>query len=320
MIRVALCLAALAGLGPAAAKVAEAYHLIPGSYVANRGPDGNSIFLDAPKGLILIDTGRHPEHRDKLLAYAKSRGRPIAAIINTHWHYDHTTGNGEILAVYPAAEVVASNAVDGPMYADFMAQSRAGTKAYVASGKATPSQMLEIERALKLMDDPSALRSNKPVVRSGMREIAGRKLDLRLESFAVTEGDVWVYDPKTKTAFVGDLVVAPMPFMDSACPEGWAEALRRISATPWRTLVPGHGEPMNRVQFDAWHQAFTRFTDCGRSEAAISECAAGWVRDAAQFIPEGDEARMLETAEYYAQLRYRLPKEKGRFCPKPPPV
>ena len=25
-----------------------------------KGPDGNSIFLDAPQGLILVDTGRHP--------------------------------------------------------------------------------------------------------------------------------------------------------------------------------------------------------------------------------------------------------------------
>ena len=47
---------------------APGWHLVPGSLEPNRGPDGNSVFLDAPAGLILIDTGRHPAHRDRLLA------------------------------------------------------------------------------------------------------------------------------------------------------------------------------------------------------------------------------------------------------------
>ena len=29
------------------------------------GPDGNSVFLGTDAGLILVDTGRHPAHRDK---------------------------------------------------------------------------------------------------------------------------------------------------------------------------------------------------------------------------------------------------------------
>ena len=38
------------------------YHLIPGSVPLDKGPDGNSIVLDAPDGLIVVDTGRHPAH------------------------------------------------------------------------------------------------------------------------------------------------------------------------------------------------------------------------------------------------------------------
>ena len=44
------------------------WHLVPGSFAPGRGPDGNSVFLEAPEGLILVDTGRHPAHREKLLA------------------------------------------------------------------------------------------------------------------------------------------------------------------------------------------------------------------------------------------------------------
>src|SRR5688572_10730998 len=94
----------LAACVTAPANEPAGYHLIPGSFEPNRGPDGNSIFLDAPAGLILVDTGRHPAHRDRLLAYARERGRPIVAILNTHWHLDHSTGNGDIRAAYPEAE------------------------------------------------------------------------------------------------------------------------------------------------------------------------------------------------------------------------
>ena len=100
----ALLVAAVLLTGAAAPeiKLVEAdYHLVPGSVPLDKGPDGNSILLDAPKGLILVDTGRHPEHAEKLLAYAKERGQPIAAIVNTHWHLDHTTGNLDIRQAFP---------------------------------------------------------------------------------------------------------------------------------------------------------------------------------------------------------------------------
>src|SRR5690349_17824420 len=91
------------------------WHHVPGSFEPGRQPDGNSVFIEAPDGLILIDTGRHPEHQEKLLAYARSRGKPVAAIVNTHWHLDHVGGNAEIRAAYPKAPVYGSMAVEGAL-------------------------------------------------------------------------------------------------------------------------------------------------------------------------------------------------------------
>ena len=53
-----------------AADAASPYHLIPGAVPLDSGPDGNTIVLDAPKGLIVFDTGRHPEHAQAILDYA----------------------------------------------------------------------------------------------------------------------------------------------------------------------------------------------------------------------------------------------------------
>ena len=73
-MRTFIILAALLCLG-ARTPAAPAWHLIPGQVdpAGLKGPDGNSVFLDAPEGLILVDTGRHPEHSAALLAYARAR-------------------------------------------------------------------------------------------------------------------------------------------------------------------------------------------------------------------------------------------------------
>src|SRR4029450_4391239 len=99
------------------------FYLIPGSGPMGKGPDGNSIFLDAPKGLILVDTGRHPEHAEKLLAYARARGKPIAGIVHTHWHLEHTAGMYDIRRASPRAQVYATAAIEGPLKG-FLARGR----------------------------------------------------------------------------------------------------------------------------------------------------------------------------------------------------
>src|SRR4051812_555237 len=106
-----------------AASAAEPFHLIPGRVPADKGPDGNTIVLDAPRGLIVFDTGRHPEHAQAILNYAKARHRPIAAIINSHWHLDHTTGNWDIRQAFPRVDIYASNALEGAL-ATFLKQGR----------------------------------------------------------------------------------------------------------------------------------------------------------------------------------------------------
>jgi len=56
-----LVVVALLGSGGDARDAKPTYHLISGSVPADKGPDGNSVFLNAPDGLVLVDTGRHPE-------------------------------------------------------------------------------------------------------------------------------------------------------------------------------------------------------------------------------------------------------------------
>jgi glyoxylase-like metal-dependent hydrolase (beta-lactamase superfamily II) len=306
-------------LGFAACAAARApapapYHLIPGQFGPNSSPDGNSVLLDAPEGLILVDTGRHAEHTQRLIDYAHARGRPIVAVFNTHWHLDHSSGNGLVRAAFPHAEIYASNAVDGAL-ATFLRESREDAERRLAAGQLPAAQQDEVRHFLATMDHAEALRPTRPVTRSGMQRIGGRPLRVNLAPFAATEGDVWLYDPAARLLVAGDLVVTEVPFMDTACAEGWRRALDLIAATPFRVLIPGHGDPMTHAQFLAWRTAFDNLLDCGASDRPRAICVAGWRRDAAIFMRPGRERLVDGMVGYYLDSRLRAaPEERQHYC------
>ena len=311
-----LVVAMLAGSSGSRAEDARlAYRLVPGSVPLDwRGPDGNSIFLGAPDGLILVDTGRHPAHAEKLLAYARQRGRPIAAIVNTHWHLDHTTGNLDVRQAYPQAHVYATTAIEGAL-TGFLGRNREQADKRLADAKVPAQQKAQILRGRYRIDHPDTLRPTIPILKSGKMTIAGRKFDVRVAPFAATEADLWLYVPDERLAIVGDLVVDIVPFMDTACPDGWKKALEDVAATPLVTLIPGHGAPMDRAQFLQWKGAFNRFVDCGRSARPKDECVAGWKRDAAPFIDAEHATYVTEAAAYYLDTRLRSsPAERQKYC------
>ena len=296
------------------AEEAPPYHLIPGAVPLDKGPDGNSIILDAPDGLIVIDTGRHPEHSAKILAEARKRGRPVAAIANTHWHLDHTTGNLDIRQVYPRASVYGTNAVDGAL-ATYLKQGRDRADATLADPKTSPLDRAQILRGRYRVDHPETLRPTQPVLRSARMRIAGRDLDVHVAPFAATEADLWLYDRKEKLAIVGDLVVDIVPFMDTACPDGWLRALEEIERTPVVVLIPGHGAAMSRAEFSEWKRAFTELVACGRSQADKSDCVADWEKGAARFIDDAHRGYVRQAADHYITTRFRSSaKEQQRYC------
>ncbi|HJU26052.1 MAG TPA: MBL fold metallo-hydrolase [Rhodanobacteraceae bacterium] len=304
--------ALLACFGQARAAPQPRYTLIPGSLRAGSEPDGNSVILDAPEGLIVVDTGRHPQHQEKILAFARDSKKPIVAIINSHWHLDHTGGNATLLKAYPGAQVYASTAIDGALKG-FFPRSKQDGEQYLASGKATPGQAADIRLDIARIDEPAALRPTRPITASGTVTIAGLPLDVHLARFAATEGDVWVRDGDLVIA--GDLVVAMVPFLDTACPEGWRRALDGIAAIRFETLIPGHGEPMTRPQFLDWRRAYDNLLDCSASPRSRQSCIDGWMKDAAAFIPQPDRERAAGMVGYYIDSRLRAADgERGRYC------
>jgi glyoxylase-like metal-dependent hydrolase (beta-lactamase superfamily II) len=309
-----LILASVATGAAAAPNLPAGYHLIPGAVPLDSGPDGNTIVIDAPKGLIVMDTGRHPEHAQAILDYAKQRGKPIAAIVNSHWHLDHTTGNWDLRQAYPHVQVYASNALKGALVT-FLADGKANAQKQLADPKTPPAVRDQIVRGRAVLDHPERIEPSRIVSKSGRMAIAGRPLDVHLAKFAASEGDVWIYDRKTRVAIVGDLVVDIVPFMDTACADGWSKALAEVAKLPFTALIPGHGPVMTRADFSAWRTAYDNFVNCGHSAVDKKQCVDGWSHDAARFIDAEHKDYAREAADYYLSTRLRSsPEEQQRYC------
>lgn len=310
-----LSLASCASAGGPAAPGLAPVKIIPGYFGEARAPDGNSIVFEGRDGLVVVDTGRHLDHQEKILAFARERGKPIAAIVNTHWHLDHSGGNAEIRAVHPNARLYTGNAVAGALEG-FLARSLERARARLADPKTPEEQKAELRLGIDAMEDRRNLLPDRPVTGPAVLDPGGRRLELHLAGRpAATEGDVWIYDPATRTAVVGDLVVVPAPFFDTGCAQGWKAALAEIARAPFTTLIPGHGPSMTRPQFASYRRAFDRLADCADGSAAAQVCIDGWLADAAGFLPtEEDRKGARELLEHYFAQILRSPEKKAELC------
>jgi glyoxylase-like metal-dependent hydrolase (beta-lactamase superfamily II) len=301
VVVVMFALSQAAPSAPVAREVARDTYLLPGAVPADRGPDGNTVIYVAPAGLIVVDTGRHPWHSDGILNFARERKHSVAVIVNTHWHLDHSSGNGRIKAAHPAAKVYTTTAVNRALApGGFLARNYDAARAKPPVPNASPTRQEETKLFLSTMENADLLRPDVRIDRSQTLDLAGRKLSVRVAANAVTDADVWLYDEATSVAVIGDLVTFPAPFFESACPARWEAALDDVWATPFRVAVPGHGAPMTREQFDSYRGAFKRFRACVGSDNPPETCATGWTRDVASFLDGAAAQReATEYANYY---------------------
>jgi len=274
---------------------------VPGSFAPGHQPDGNSVIFQGPNGVVLVDTGRHKDHVAAIEQALAERNGRLVAIVNTHWHLDHVSGNLALKAAHPGVRVYASNAIDGAL-TGFLADSAKSARAYLATEKVGPDQRAEIEGDLATFDRGTELKPDVVIGRSQEFRLAGRRLRVELARPAATAGDVWLYDPATRVVVAGDLVTLPAPFLDTACPEGWQHALDSVAATPFVTLIPGHGAPMTRGGFDAYRTAFAGFVGCAAGKDSPETCADRWVAATASLITPADAPAGRRMAIYYVGL------------------
>lgn len=303
-----LCSFALAAPTP----VDRDTYLIPGAFPKDQQPDGNSIVLTAPQGLIVVDTGRHTSHTQQIVDFAHAQNRPIVAIINTHWHLDHVGGNVMLREQYPGVRVYASDALQGALQG-FLKSYREQLEQAISQAK-EGQDVSAWRNEVRLIDSGAKLAPDHTIENTSTLAIAGRSLTLHLERGAATAGDVWVEDPQTHIVLSGDLVTLPVPFLDTACPERWDASLKRIADVSFTTLIPGHGRPMNPQDFANYRKAYSALLSCAASTQPAQACAQQWIDNTGALLEADDRTRVAPMLDYYMQAVLRAKSPRPPYC------
>ena len=295
-------------------EVAPGVRLLAGVFAPGSQPDGNTVFLEAPQGLVVVDTGRHLAHVQRIAEFATAAKQPLVMIVNTHWHLDHVGGNAALRAAFPGVRVLASDAIKEAR-TGFLANYR--TQLEDRLNTASDAKAREILAAeIGLIDEGAKLEPDEVVREAGRRSLGGLDVEIGLERHAVTAADVWLFEPKSRTLVAGDLVTLPAPFLDTACPARWREALDRLTAVDFTRLVPGHGQPMSRAGFVTYRNAFANLLACGGSDRSKEACITGWLKDVATLVPEKEEAFTRSLMDYYVGVLRGDPAQIARRCGK----
>ena len=292
--------------------------LLPGSFVPGSQPDGNTVLIRAPGGLIVVDTGRHADHTRAILDLASGWKQPVAVVVNTHWHLDHVAGNPAVRRAHPGLEVVGSDAIEGALKG-FLAEYRRQL-ASMLEKPGDPAGRRRWSDEIARIDAGRALEPDRKIRGTAILTLAGRSVEIGFAPAAVTGGDVWLFDVESGVLAAGDLVTLPAPLLDTACPSGWKAALARLAERPFRILVPGHGRPMERAAFERWRAGFERLLSCAATDARASACIDGWVADLGPVLPEGERPFARELLGYYVpEVLRAAPAKVARRCEGPAP-
>ncbi|MFM0140196.1 quinoprotein relay system zinc metallohydrolase 2 [Caballeronia grimmiae] len=230
----ALVFLALCGLMNAHAASAFAVQQIaPGNYVhrghddvatpANGGDIANVGFIVGARCVAVIDTGGTlAEGRQLRAAIRAVTPLPVCYVINTHMHPDHIFGNGA--------------------FKDEHAQFVGSVKLPQAEAARGDNYLRALNRELGAAADGSEIvPPTLTVDGSASLDLGGRTLTLQTWKTAHTNNDITVYDEKSGTLWLGDLLfVGCIPVVDGSV-VGWLDDIARIKQMNSRHVVPGHG-------------------------------------------------------------------------------
>jgi quinoprotein relay system zinc metallohydrolase 2 len=190
---------------------------------ANDDGIANIGFIVGDEAVAVIDPGGSAKEGQELRAAIQARtDRPIRYVILTHIHPDHIFGAAAFRVDHPEfvghAKLPGALAQRGDYYLRRLRNS--------LGDKAEDSEVVP----------PTIVVSTRLDL-----DLGGRRLAVRAHGPAHTDNDLTVFDEKTRTLWLADLLfVDRIPVIDGSL-VGWLKELDGLTAIPADRAVPGHG-------------------------------------------------------------------------------
>jgi cyclase len=260
-----LAAAAYQPAGQAAPKVVEVEKLKDNLYVMKGGGGNSAVFITAD-GITVVDT-KLPGWGAPLLEKIKSvSDKPVTRIINTHTHFDHTSGQVE----FPATVDVVTHE---------------NTKTYME--QANPVYGLQTGPQTNIFKENGGKGMSKRTFKDKMTLGKGAdQIDLYYFGRAHTGGDAYVVFPALRVMHVGDTFpTRDMPIMDKnnggSAVRYSATLAQAAGVSGVDTIINGHNPttttPADLKLYSEYIADFVKFAqDAKKSGKTPDDVASSW--------------------------------------------
>lgn len=246
-------------------KVAEGVYVIRHRDAPDTFPQGNTTVIIGDKEVFVVDSCYLPSSaREDIAQIRQWTSKPVRYLLNTHWHYDHTLGNGVYADAFPQLTIIAHTETRkqsegyNPGYLSKYNDRIERFKRYAETGKGvddkplTESQIAEFREAAaggkQVSEEFKNLVDRLPnlMFDQGLDiDIGGREVQVSHLGRGNTAGDTVVYLPGEKILIAGDLLDHPVPYLGGGYPSELIRTLQSMARMDTQTIIPGHGEVLH---------------------------------------------------------------------------
>jgi glyoxylase-like metal-dependent hydrolase (beta-lactamase superfamily II) len=258
--------------------------------------DSNAGAIDAPDGILAIDAQQNvPLARCFAAALREQIGKPVRALINTHYHADHIAGNSTVSGGAPILAhektLAKLKALLGPISTAGWTVSDVALKAALFYGDNIGELVPATDPAWKFFESRFAPAEYHTLTITPPSDTFADRYAFHLPADTVRleycgrahcEGDIFILLEKSKVAFLGDLFFHErFPWLGDCDLDGWIGVLDHILRLDIAVVVPGHGPPTTLKELASFRRllhdirsAVARAIGSGASEeAAVREVA-----------------------------------------------
>lgn len=235
---------------------------------------GNSSVIVNDQDVVVVDDHISPAAAWVLLDEVKAlTNKPVRAVINTHFHYDHAHGNQifgpevDIIGHEFTRQMLLGVSTQMPLFKNYLAGLPRGVEdlSRRAAAETDATRKAALQTQLRAAENNVAaqaeLRPTPPNVtmKTEMTLHRGdREIQIRFLGRGHTAGDIVVYLPKERVVITGDFLTAALSNMSDSYPDEWVASLDALKRLDFDTVLPGHGDAFtDKAKIDNF-QAYLR--------------------------------------------------------------